>query len=199
MSKNEYFRKKNRKKNFFSELIQNISKRILNHKSRFRKFFPVESFFLGLYHFWRKWPKSEKISGQKITKMSFRRVSQRALKRLIFKIFWPSLRSGRLRRLCRYVSSATGRRGITLTSKEDAGKPIPPSSSPEVDQGRLRPESYASAAAKDASPFKVRHWLSKNGDGPAAAASAGGARSSFEEHDQLVWPRELNDGLKWRQ
>ena len=189
---------KNRKKNVFFQnwfrIFQNV---FLTIKADFDQFFPVENFSLGLYHFWRKWPKSEKISGQKITKMSFRRVPQRALKRPIFKIFWPSLRSGRLRRLCRYVSSATGRRGITLTSKEDAGKPIPPSSSPEVDQGRLRPESYASAAAKDASPFKVRHWPSKNGDGATAAASAGGARSSFEEHDQLVWPRELNDGLKW--
>ena len=164
------FEKKIEKNFVLWELIQNISKRILNHKSRFRKFFPVENFSLVLYHFWRKWAKSEKISGQKITKMSFRRVSQRALKRPIFKIFWPSLRSGRLRRYCRYVSSATGRRGITLTSKEDAGKPIPPSSSPEVDQGRLRPESYASAAAKDASPFKVRHWPSKNGDGATASS-----------------------------
>ena len=137
MTKSENFRPKFLKKIFFSESIQNVSKRILNRKSRFRKFFPVENFSLGLYHFWRKWPKSEKISGQKITKMSFRRVSQRALKRPIFKIFWPSLRSGRLRRLCRYVSSATGRRGITLTSKEDAGKPIPPSSSPEIDPQRV--------------------------------------------------------------
>ena len=154
---NIFEEKKSTKNFYFSELIQNISKRILNHKSRFGKIFHVANFSLGLYHFLTKMAKSEKISGQKITKMSFRRVSQRALKRPIFKIFWPSLRSGRLRRFCRYVSSATGRRGITLTSKEDAGKPIPPSSSPEVDQGRLRPESYASAATKDASHFKVRH------------------------------------------
>ena len=34
---------------FFSESIQNVSKRILNRKSWYRKNFLVENFFLGLY------------------------------------------------------------------------------------------------------------------------------------------------------
>ena len=141
MPKNEHFREKKKStKNFIFQnwfrIFQNV---FLTIKVDFENFLPLKIFLWESTVFDENGQKSEKFSGQKITKMSFRRVPQRALKRPIFKIFWPSLRSGRLRRYCRYVSSATGRRGITLTSKEDAGKPIPPSSSPEVDQGRASP------------------------------------------------------------
>ena len=44
--------------NFFSESIQNVSKRILNQKSWYRKNFLVE-IFSGTLPFFRKWPHSE--------------------------------------------------------------------------------------------------------------------------------------------
>ena len=48
-----------RKTFFFSKSIPNVSKRIVNRKSRFRKNFPVENFSLGLYRFLTKEPHSE--------------------------------------------------------------------------------------------------------------------------------------------
>ena len=59
-SKMNIFEKKNRI--FFFKWIQNVSKRILNRKSWFRKKIPVENFFLGLNHFLTKMAKKWKLS-----------------------------------------------------------------------------------------------------------------------------------------
>ena len=45
------------RKIFWSESIQNVSKRILNRKSRNRKFFPCKIFFVGLSRFSAKMAK----------------------------------------------------------------------------------------------------------------------------------------------
>ena len=51
-----------KKIDFFFKSIQNVSKRILNRKSWFRKIFPLKIFFLGLNHFLTKMVKKCKFS-----------------------------------------------------------------------------------------------------------------------------------------
>lgn len=46
---------------FWSELIQNISKRIWNWKTRNRKFFPLQNFFLDLVFFYQNCVKMTKL------------------------------------------------------------------------------------------------------------------------------------------
>ena len=69
--KMKIFRPKFLKKFFFSESIQNVSKRILNRKSWFRKNFPVENFSLGLYRFLTKMTKNENFSTKIFEKKFF--------------------------------------------------------------------------------------------------------------------------------
>ena len=52
---------------FLSESIQNVLKRILKRKSRNRKFFPVQNFFVGFSHILPKMTKIvKKLQSQKI-------------------------------------------------------------------------------------------------------------------------------------
>ena len=85
MVENEHFWKKNFE-NFFSKSIQNVSKRILNRKSWFRKK-SRWNFFLELNHFWQKWPKSENFR-KKIRKSFFLESIQNVLKRILNRKSW---------------------------------------------------------------------------------------------------------------